>query len=126
MHALRNIHDALAPGGSLVDTQPVSARPPVAVDGIVLGTLDMREWVRTIGAIDAIVAETVRGGLFELQHEQRFVVTDSYDDGPECAETVSGWAGTRLSRTLAAKLARAAGPATVQQEVRLRLYLRSR
>jgi hypothetical protein len=30
VHALHNIHSALAPDAILVDTQPVSARPPVA------------------------------------------------------------------------------------------------
>lgn len=47
MHALHNIHAALAPDATLVDTQPVSARPPVATDGVRLGTLDMRDRLDT-------------------------------------------------------------------------------
>jgi hypothetical protein len=125
VHALRNIHSALAPDAILVDTQPVSVRPPVAADGITLGTLDMREWLDTIEAVDELFAETISAGLYELQHEPRFVVTDTYDNGPECLETVSNWRGTRVPQTLSKRLAATEPPATVQQEVRLRLLRRA-
>ncbi len=105
MHALRNIHAALAPEAILVDTQPLSARPPVASDGVTLGTLDLREWLDTIQAVDERFAETVRAGLYELQHESRFVVTDTYDDGPECLEAVGGWRGTSVPDVVARGLA---------------------
>jgi hypothetical protein len=124
VHALHNIHAALAPEGILVDTQPVSARPPVAANGATLGALDMRDWLDTIEAVDERLAETIGAGLYELQHESRFVVTDTYDDGPECLETVSGWRGTHVSRTLSTKLAATEPPVTVRQEVRLRLLRR--
>ena len=69
MHALRNIHAALAPDGILVDTQPVSARSPVASEGSELGTLDMHDWLDTIHAVDERFAETIAAGLYELEHE---------------------------------------------------------
>jgi hypothetical protein len=69
VHALRNIHAALVPGAILVDTQPVSAHPSVTADGTTLGTLDMREWLQTIEAVDERLAETVAAGLYDLQHE---------------------------------------------------------
>jgi len=125
VHALRNIHAALAPNGILVDTQPVSARPPVASDGGELGTLDMHDWLDTIHAIDERFAETIAAGLYELQHESRFVVTDSYDNGPECLDSVSGWRGTRVPPELAQPLAAATSPVTVAQEVGLRLLRRA-
>ncbi len=125
MHALRNIHAALAPDAILVDTQPVSARPAVAADGVILGTLDMREWLETIRAVDELVAETVAAGLYELQHEQRLVVTDTYDNGPECLEIVGGWRGTRVPPRVSQRLAAATPPVTVEQEVRLRLLRRA-
>ncbi|MFL5954411.1 MAG: hypothetical protein ACJ76I_09925, partial [Gaiellaceae bacterium] len=71
MHALTNIHAALAPDAILVDTQPFGERPSVAAGGAELGTLDMREWLETIRAVDALFAETVAAGLYELQHEER-------------------------------------------------------
>jgi hypothetical protein len=125
VHALHNIHAALVPGAILVDTQPVSARPPVAADGITLGTLDMRDWHDTIQAVDELVATTIADGLYELQHESRFVVTDSFDNGPACLETVSRWRGTRVPDKVSTRLATTTVRVTVEQDVRLRLLRRS-
>jgi hypothetical protein len=125
VHALHNIHAALAPDGILVDTQPVSDCPPVAADSVILGTLDMRDWLDTIHAVDELVAETISAGLYELQHESRFVVTDTYDNGPECLDIVSGWRGTRVSLGVSQRLTDATSRVSVQQEVRLRLVRRA-
>jgi hypothetical protein len=122
VHALHNIHAALSSDAILVDTQPVSARPAVAANGVTLGTLDMREWLNTIHAVDELTAQTIGAGLYELQHEQHFLMTDTYDTRAECLETVSNWRGTRVSRALARQIAaRTSSQLTVQQEVRLRV-----
>jgi hypothetical protein len=124
VYALHNIHTALAPDAILVDTQPVSARPPVAAFGVTLGALDMREWLDTIRSVDELVAETIHAGLYRLQHESRFVVTDTYDTGAECLEIVAGWRGTRVPYGVSARVAATTSPVAVQQEVRLRLLHR--
>ena len=126
MHALRNIHAALADDAILVDTQPISPRPLVSADGIELGALDMDQWRETINEVDALSAETIAAGLYQLQHEQTFTVTDTFDDGPECLETVSGWRGTHVPAALAARIRDARPPVTVLQEVRLRVLRRGR
>jgi hypothetical protein len=108
-------------GGLLIDTQPVSSRPPVAADGRALGQLDMREWLGTIEAVDALVAQTVESGLYSIEHEHRFAVTDGWDSGPECAQTVAGWQGTRLTDELAKRIADASPPLAIDQQVRLRV-----
>ena len=69
MHALRNIHAALAADGILGDTQPVSASPPVAADGGERGSLDMHEWLDTIRAVDERFAAAIAAGLYGLEHE---------------------------------------------------------
>ena len=126
MHALRNIHAALAADGILVDTQPVSASPPVALAGGELGSLDMHEWLDTIHAVDERFAETIAAGIYELEHESRFIVTDSFDNGPECLGIVSGWRGTRVPPDLTRRLTEAAtSPISLEQEVRLRLLRRA-
>ena len=121
MNALHRIHGALVPGGVVVDTQPVSARPPIEADGIELGTLDMRDWRRTIDAVDRLVADTIDSGLFSLEAERRFLVIDTADDGPGLVDEVSGWQGTTVPDALARRIAEAAPPITVHQEVRLRV-----
>jgi hypothetical protein len=124
VHALRNIHAALGPGAILVDTQPVGAQPSVTADGTKLGTLDLREWVETIEAVDERVAETLAAGLYDTLHERRFTVVDTFDDAPECLETMSGWRGTRVPAALATRIRAARPPLSVAQEVRLRLLRR--
>jgi hypothetical protein len=120
VHALRNIHTALAPDGLLVDTQPVSAHPRVAGDGLTFGALDMRDWLDTIHAVEERLSETIAAGLYELEHEQHFTVTDSFDDGRECLETVSSWRGTEVPPSLASRLEATQARVTVEQDVRLR------
>jgi hypothetical protein len=70
VHALRNIHASLAPDGLLVDTQPISPHPRVTINDTELGTLDMREWVETIQAVEERVNETMAAGLYELTDER--------------------------------------------------------
>jgi hypothetical protein len=125
VHALRNIHAALAADGILVDTQPVSASQTVALAGGELGPLDMHEWLDTIHAVDERFDEAIAAGLYELEHESWFVVTDSFDNGPECLDIVSGWRGTRIPSEMTQQLAAATSPVSVQQEVRLRLLRRA-
>jgi hypothetical protein len=122
---LRNIHAALEPGGLVVDTQPVSAQPRACAEEIELGRLDMRAWTDTIRAVDERVVETIASSLFELRHEQHFVVADRFDDGRTCLETVSAWRGTRVPLPLASRLEETRTPVSVEQEVRLRLLRRA-
>ena len=124
MHVLRKIHAVLAPGGLLVDTQPIGPKPRVATDGRELGTLDMREWIKTIHAVDERVAETIAVGLFEQIDERALVIRDTFDDGPNCLEITGTWQGTRVPKPLADRLAAARDQVTVDQQVRLRLLRR--
>jgi hypothetical protein len=111
----------MVPGGLVVDTQPVSPRPPVDAGGERLGTLDMSEWLETIEAVDELIAQTVQDGLFSVEDERSFVVVDTFDSGAELLEEVPQWRGTRLPNELRARAGAAAPPLSVHQEVRLRL-----
>jgi hypothetical protein len=123
--ALERIHAALADDGVVVDTQPVSARPPVvATDGRQLGTLDMREWAKTIAAIDARIVETIDRGLFSVVADEHVVVTDAYDDLAELVEETGQWAGTRVPRELALRADAASAPVELHQDVRVRVLIR--
>ena len=124
MHALRNIHAALVPGGLLVDTQPIGPQPRVAANGHELGTLDMREWLETIHAVDERVAETIAAGLYEQTDERTLVVRDTFDDGPNCLEIIGTWRGTHVPQPLANRVAAVREQVTVDQQVRLRVLRR--
>ena len=125
MNALRKIHRALVPGGLVIDTQPVSAHPPVESASGMLGTLDMSEWAQTIATIDGLVQQTIDQGLFELERESRYEVTDEFGDGAEFVAVTRDWAGTNVSDALAARVGREQGRVRLHQDIRLRL-LRAR
>jgi hypothetical protein len=125
VHALRNIHADLAPDGVLVDTQPISQYAPVRAGGRELGAIDMRAWMVDVRAVDEQFDEAMAAGLFSIEHEKHFVVADTFDAGPECLETVTGWSGTLVPPALAAQLESMQTPVAVDEEVRLRLLRRS-
>ena len=119
--ALRKLHAVLAPDGKVVDTQPLSPRPSVFTAGRQIGSLDMREWGRTIASVDAEIEHLLGDGHFAVEVEERFTVTDSFDIGCECLDEVHEWAGTKVPHALEAKIRGVSSPITVEQEVRLRL-----
>jgi hypothetical protein len=125
VHALRNIHAALVPDGLLVDTQPISAHPPVVADRTELGRLDMRDWIKTIRAVDDRVTETVVAGLYEPTVERELVITSTFDDGPDCYEIASNWQGTHVPRSLMDRLAAVRDHVALEQHVRLRAFRRT-
>ena len=122
MNALHRIHAALEPGGLVVDTQPISPRPPVETDGAALGTLDMCEWRATIETIDGLVANVVDEGLYALEEERDLTVADAYDSGPEFVDIVGDWKGTRIPPALMRRLMETTKIVRVHQQVRLRVY----
>ena len=118
--ALERIHAALADGGVVVDTQPVSAGPPVVGHDGELGTLDMREWSKTIAAVDAEIVSTVDRGLFAVTADRQIVVIDVYDDLGELVETTRDWLGTSVPRELARQVDGSGGEVRLHQDVRVR------
>jgi hypothetical protein len=123
--ALRAIHTALVPGGLVIDTQPVSAHPPIESGAGVLGRLDMREWAEVIAETDRRTDEALAEGLFAIEHESRFTVADEYDDGAECLSYVRTWMGTRIDDAVERRVAAECGRIRLPQEIRLRLLRRS-
>jgi hypothetical protein len=123
--ALTRIHAALVPEGVLVDTQPVSARLPVALAGEPIGELDDDEWLETVAAVGVEIEKTCGGvGLFELRHEECYSVVHEFGSGEECLEVIDSWAGTHVPADVAARLQQTFAAVTVEHDVRLRLLSR--
>jgi hypothetical protein len=118
---LTRIHAALVPDGILVDTQPVSPRLPVTLDGEPVGELDDDEWLQTVAAVDSETHQALAAGLFELRHEERYAVLHEFGSGEECLKVVGSWAGTHVPPEVASRLERGSGRVTVEQGTRLRL-----
>jgi hypothetical protein len=122
--ALTRIHAALVPGGVLVDTQPVSLRLPVALDGDPIGELEDDEWLGMVAAVDTEVEKAVGAGLFERRHEERYSVVHEFGSGAECLDVVGAWAGTTVPAEVATRLEHGSARAMVEHDVRLRLFAR--
>jgi len=125
VYVLRRLRAALAPGALLIDTQPVSALPPVETNTQYLGALDRRAWARTIRSIDSQVARAIGDGLFELLDTTHFDVTDAFGSGPQLVQATRRWHGTSAPPALAARLALETRPVRLRQAIRLRV-LRTR
>jgi hypothetical protein len=121
VNALHQIHQALEPAGLVIDTQPISARPPVESRSGPLGTLDMREWARTIAVIDGQIQKTLRDRRFRLLDVRHFVVTDEYDNGSELIEKTREWAGTRFDEGFAERVEHEQSPVRLHQTIRMRV-----
>jgi hypothetical protein len=122
--ALTRIHAALVPGGMLVDTQPVSLRMPVTLDGEPIGELDDTEWLEMVGAVDDEVERTLESALFELRHEERYAVVHEFGSGRDCLDEVGAWVGTRVPPEVASRLQEGSARTTIEHDVRLRLLRR--
>ena len=125
VNALRNIHAALLPGGLVIDTQPVSAHPPIQSSAGELGTLDMSEWADLINEIDNGTDEALAEGLFVIDDESLFTVADEYDNGDDCLSYVRNWMGTRIDRDVERRVAAERGPIRLPQQIRLRVLRRT-
>jgi hypothetical protein len=121
VNALHRIHSAVVPGGVVLDMQPVARRPPVAADGVRLGSLDMREWRLIVDQVAESVDETIDAGLFAEEKARQYEVLETFDDGKEFVDTVRDWTGTKISRSLAARARRATPPLKIHESVRLRV-----
>jgi hypothetical protein len=122
--ALERIHATLAEDGVVLDTQPISAEPPIFGDDGQLGTLDMREWAGTIAAVDDQIVRAVEQGLFSIDDERHIVVTDAYDDLAELVRVTGDWEGTSIPSELAKRAAQQRGPVELRQDVRIRVLHR--
>ena len=122
--ALTRIHAVLVPGGVLVDTVPVGVRMQVFLDGERVGELEDDEWLETVAAVDGELEKVVAAGLFELSHEESYMIVHEFGSGAECLDIVGSWGGTSVPGDVAARLERTAARTTVEHDVRLRLYAR--
>ena len=88
MNALRNIHQALVPGGILLDMHPIPPATRAEVRGKSLGDFDDAEFQELVRTAEARIRET---RLFEHDTELEFDWLERYYDP---AQRQTGSAGT--------------------------------
>jgi hypothetical protein len=124
VHALRNIHQALVPGGALLDMLPVPPGTRAEVRGESLGELDDAEFQQLVRDAEERISET---GLFEQEAEVEFDWLERYDDPAELvAEVRENWDGCRIPPELERRILAAEPPVDTWERVVLRRFAASR
>ena len=120
MNALRQIHQALVPGGVLLDMHPVPPSTRAEVHGKSLGEFDDAEFMQLV--TDGEV-ELERSGLFTRESEVEFDYLERYDEGAEMLEDIrESWETCRVPSELERRILEAEGPVDIWERVVLRRF----
>ena len=120
MNALRNIHQALVPGGILLDMHPIPPATRAEVRGERLGEFDDAEFQDLVRTAEARILET---GLFEQETETEFDWFERYDDPTALlADVMENWEGCSIPADLEARIREAEPPVDIWERVVLRRF----
>jgi SAM-dependent methyltransferase len=120
VHALRQIHQALVPGGVLLDMHPVPPSTRAEVQGRSLGEFDDAEFMQIVANAEA---EIERSGLFTPVSEVEFDYLERYDDPKQLLEDIrDGWEGCRIPAELEKWILEADEPVDIWERVVLRRF----
>ena len=120
MHALRRIHEALVPGGVLLDMHPVPPSTRAEVRGESLGEFDDSEFQRLVADAESVLE---RSGLFRHESELEFDYLERYDDAAEMLNDIrDGWEGCGIPSELEQRILAAGEPVDIWEHVVLRRF----
>jgi hypothetical protein len=123
VHALRQIHQALVPGGVLLDMHPVPPSTRAEVRGESLGEFDDSEFMEIVAAGEAKIEDS---GLFTRGSELEFDYLERYDDPAQLLEDIrEGWDGCRIPAELEKRILEANEPVDIWERVVLRRFTRN-
>ena len=118
MHALRQIQQALVPGGILLDMHPVPPSTRAELRGTSLGEFDDAEFMELVAT-----AEAKFSGLFTPESEVQFDYRERYDDPAELIDGVKNdWDGCHIPPDLEARILAAEPPVELWERVVLRRF----
>ncbi len=123
MHALRQIHQALVPGGILLDMHPIPPSTRAEVQGMSLGEFDDSEFMQIVANAEADLERT---GLFTQESEVEYDYLERYDDPAEMLEDIrEDWETCRVPPDLEKRILDAEGPVDIWERVVLRRFSRN-
>ena len=86
MHALRHVHRLLVPGGTLLDSHPVTEEGVEAAGGR-LGVIEEPEWRSVVlPNAEARLTDAIQDGLFALEAETEFDLLQHFDTADDLLE----------------------------------------
>jgi hypothetical protein len=123
VHVLRNVQQAVGPGGRVLDIHPLGIDMAVLAGSRGLGFIDTSEFALVVEAMNEAVDQVVSEGLLEELRTVRRVVVERFDDPAEALEEASSWENLRLPAAVAQRLrATKTGPVEFVDTVRYRLF----
>jgi hypothetical protein len=125
VHALRNVHRMLAPGGLLLESHPLAGGSRVEAGGRVVGSPDERGFARELAAMERSLTSVVAESLFVPREERRFDVAMRFETAGELLAEVVTWRGSTISTRLQRAVKRAEAPFAVRLETLLRTYAKA-
>jgi len=123
VHALRQVHRALVPGGILLDMHPIPPSARAEVGGISLGDFEDGAFFEIVRATERPLAET---DLFIFEKELEFDYLERYERGEELLETVREWESCEVPPTVADAIRAATPPVDIWERVVLRRFRANR
>lgn len=119
---LRDLLQALKPGGLVVDLLLVPPPERIEADGEVVGELDGSTYFpRALAAaagLDALATE----GVLDHEHEERFAIFVRYLTGVDLVEDVSQREYTRIPGELARRVRAIPGPCAIRDNCLVRRF----
>jgi hypothetical protein len=104
VHVLRNVQQAVRPGGRVLDIHPLGIDMPVRAGSRGLGFIDASRFAGVVEAMDAAVAAVVAEGLLDERRALRRTVVERYDDAAEALEQADGFEHLRLPTAVRRRL----------------------
>jgi hypothetical protein len=123
VNVLRNVQQAVVPGGRILDIHPIGIDMPVRAGPRGIGFVDARKFAEVITAMDEGVDVLRTEGLLEELRTERRLVVERFDDAAEALEEADSWVNLRLPAAVRRRL-REAGerPVEIVDTVRYRLF----
>jgi hypothetical protein len=123
VHVLRNVQQAVRPGGSALDIHPLGIDMAVRAGPRGLGFVDASRFALVIAAMDEAVGEVVSEGLLEELRTVRRTIVERFDDSAEALEEAASWENLRLPAAVGRRLREAEErPVELVDTVRYRLF----
>jgi hypothetical protein len=122
VYALRQVHEALAPEGLVLDIHPLGDDFPILAGARGIGFVDTLKFRTILEAMNECVEQTIAEGFFTEQRTVRRHVVERYDNAAEALEEADSWENLRLPPPVRRRLEKTkAKPVEFIDTVRYRL-----
>jgi len=100
VHVLRNVHQAVRPGGLVLEIHPLGIDIPIRAGSRGLGFIEASDFAVVVEGVDAAVDALVAEGTLEDCETRKRHIVERFDTADEAVEELSTWDDLRPSDDL--------------------------